>query len=52
MSGFYVRCRSIELALSRERSGIRVGSDGNCDMLFTMVRASASQPAGLVICGE
>ena len=52
MSGFYVRERSSVLALSSERSGIRVGSDINCDRSFTMAKASASRPAGLVICGE
>ena len=52
MSGFYVRMRSSVLALSPERSGIRVGSDINCDRSFTMEKASASRPAGLVICGE
>ena len=52
MSGFDVRNRSSVLALSPERSGIRVGSDINCDRLFTMAKASALRPAGLVICGE
>ena len=52
MSGFDVRNRSSVLILSPERSGIRVGSEINCDRSFTMAKASASQPAGLVICGE
>ena len=52
MSAFDVRDRSSVLALSPERSGIRVGSDINCDRSFTMAKASASRPAGLVICGE
>ena len=52
MSGFDVRKRSSVLALSPERSGIRVGSDINCDRSFTMAKLSASRPAGLVICGE
>ena len=52
MSGFYVRKRSSVLALSPERSGILVGSDINCDRSFTMAKASASRPAGLVIYGE
>ena len=52
MSGFDVRKRSSVLALSPERSGIRVGSDINCDRSFTMAKDSASRPAGLVICGE
>ena len=52
MSGFDVRNRSIVLPLSPERSGIHVGSDINCYRSFTMATASASQPAGLVICGE
>ena len=52
MSGFDVRKRSSVLALSPERSGIRVGSDINCDRSFTMAKASVSRPAGLVICGE
>ena len=52
MSGFYVRERSSVLALPSERSGIRMGSDINCDRSFTMAKASASRPAGLVICGE
>ena len=52
MSGFYVRKRLSVLALSPEPSGIRVGSDINCDRSFTMAKASASRPAGLVICGE
>ena len=52
MSGFDVRKRSSVLALSPERSGIRVGSDINCDRLFKMAKASASRPAGQVICGE
>ena len=49
MSGFDVRNRSSVLALYPERSGIRVGSDMNCDRSFTMAKASASRPAGLVI---
>ena len=52
MSGFDVRNRSSVLALSPERSRIRVGSDINCDRSFTMAKASASRPAGLVICGK
>ena len=52
MSGFEVRKRSSVLALSPELSGIPVGSDINCDRSFIMAKASASQPAGLVICGE
>ena len=48
MLGFDVRKRSIVLVLSPER----VGSDINCDRSLTMVKASASRPAGLVICGE
>ena len=52
MSGFDVRKRSSVLALSPERSGIRVGSDINCDRPFTMAKASASRPEGLVLCGE
>ena len=51
MSGLDVRERSSVLALSHERSGIRVGSDINCDRSFTMAKASASRPAGLVKCG-
>ena len=39
-------------ALSPDRSGIRVGSDINCDRSFTMAKASASRPAGLVKCEE
>ena len=52
MSLFNVRNRSSVLVLSPEQSGIRVDSDINCDMSFTMAKASASRPAGLVICGE
>ena len=52
MSWFDVRKRSSVLALSPEQSGIRVGSDINCDRSFTIAKASASRPAGLVICGE
>ena len=52
MSGFDVRKRLSVLALSPEQSGVHVGSDINCDRSFTMAKASASQPAGLVICGE
>ena len=52
MSGFDVRKRSSVFALSPERSGIRVDSDINCYRSFTMAKASASRPAGLVICGE
>ena len=52
MSGFEVRNRSSVLALSPERSGICVGFDINCDRSFTMAKASASRPTGLVICGE
>ena len=52
MSGFDVRKRSSVLALSPERLGIRVGSDINYDRSFTMAKASASRPAGLVIRGE
>ena len=52
MSGFDVRNSSSVLALSPERSGIRVGSDINCDRSFTMAKTSASRPAGLLICGE
>ena len=52
MSGFDVRNKSSVLAFSPERSGIRVSSDINCDTLFTMAKASASRPAGLMICGE
>ena len=52
MSGFDARNRSSVLALSPQRSGIRVGSDINCDRSFTMGKASASRPAGLVMCGE
>ena len=48
MSGFDVRKRSSVLILSPERSGIRMGSDINCDRSFTMAKASASRPAGLV----
>ena len=35
-----------------ERSGMRVGSDVNCDRSFTMAKASASRPAGLMKCEE
>ena len=52
MSGFDVRKRSSVLALSSERSVIHAGSDINCDRSITMAKASASGPAGLVICGE
>jgi len=52
MSGFGVRNRSSVLALSLERSVIRVGSDINCDRSFTMANASALRPAGLVTFGE
>ena len=52
MSGFDVRKRSSVLAFPPERSGLRVGSDIYCDRSFTMAMASASRPAGLVICGE
>ena len=52
MFGSDVRKRSSVLALPPERSGIRVDSDINCDRSFTMAKASASGPAGLVICGE
>ena len=52
MSGFDVRKGSSVLALSSERSAIRVESDINCDRSFTMAKASASRPVGLVICGE
>ena len=52
MSGFDVRNRLSVLALSLEQSGIRVGSDFNCDRSITMANSSASQSAGLVICGE
>ena len=52
MSGFDVRKRSSVVDLSPERSGIRVGSDISCDRSFTMAKASASRPVGLVICGE
>ena len=46
------RKKSSVLVLSPERSGIRVGSDINCDRSFTMAKASASRLARLVICGE
>ena len=52
MSGFDVGKRLSVLALSTERSGIRVGSDVNCDRSFTMAKASASGPPGLVKCEE
>ena len=52
MFEFAVRKRSSVLALSPERLGRRLGSDINCDRSFTMAKASASRPAGLVICGE
>ena len=52
MSGFYARKRSSVLALSPERSGIGVGSHTNRDRSFTMAKASASRPAGLVKCEE
>ena len=42
MSGFDVRSRFSVLALSPEWSGIRVGSDINCDRSLTMAKASAS----------
>ena len=40
------------LAMSPERSGIRVGSDNTCDRSLTMAKAYVSQPVGLVICEE
>ena len=40
------------LALSHEWSGMLVGSDINCVRSLTMAKASASRPAGLVICEE
>ena len=52
MSGLDLKNRSSVLALSPERSGIRVVSDINFDRSFTVENASASRPAGLVICGE
>ena len=52
MPGFDVRNRTCVVALSTERSGIRVGSVVNCNRSFTMAKASASRPAGLVIWGE
>ena len=42
MSGFDVRNRSSVLALSPDRSGIRVGSDINCHWSCTMAKATAS----------
>jgi len=52
VSGFDVRKISSVLALFPERSGIRVGSDINCDRSFTIAKASASRPAGLINCEE
>ena len=52
MSGFDVRKRSSVLALSPERSGIRVGSNINFDISFTMAKASASRTVELVMCEE
>ena len=48
MSGLDVRKRSSLVALSSKRSGIRMTSDIYCNRWFTMAKASASRPAGLV----
>ena len=47
-----VRKKSRVFALSLERSGIRVGSEINLVKSFTMAKASASRPAGLVMFEE
>ena len=48
----WIWSRSSVLALPSERSEMRVGSDINSDRSFTMAKASASRPTGLVNCEE
>ena len=47
-----VRKGSKVFALSPARSGTRVGSEITCVKSFTMAKASASRPAGLVTLEE
>ena len=48
MLGLDVRKRSRVFALSPAQSGARAGSEITCVKSLTMVKASASRPAGLV----